>query len=217
MLFCAMGASPLVGQESRVRVDFEGSAARPTTPAAPAYTPGPRARIDFEGRHARASGTGTPAYVAGPRLRIDFEGRGSPTGPVASGAGDKPAEKPPAGGSKPSVIPVPPVNPGPRLPVRAPVALPAQAAIEGIEPATCVLRGGAVTLTGRGFGSSQGERQVVLLGKPAIPLAVRSWSDARVIGTVPNSVTAGMSYGVGLQDLKGNGISNTDRRLTICR
>jgi hypothetical protein len=58
---------------------------------------------------------------------------------------------------------------------------------------------------------------VVLLGKPAIPLAVRSWSDARVIGTVPNSVTAGMSYGVGLQDLKGNGISNTDRRLTICR
>jgi hypothetical protein len=57
----------------------------------------------------------------------------------------------------------------------------------------------------------------MLLGKPPIPLAVRSWSDTRVIGTVPSSVTPGTSYGVGLQDLKGNWISNTDRRLTICR
>jgi hypothetical protein len=97
-----------------------------------------------------------------------------------------------------------------------PFGVPEPVAITGVAPAPCVRRSAVVTLTGRRFGVTQGDREVRLNDSSAVALSVRSWSDDRITAVLPASVKPGGSYGLGLKSSEGTWISNVDQRVTVC-
>ncbi|HEY8243809.1 MAG TPA: IPT/TIG domain-containing protein [Casimicrobiaceae bacterium] len=114
-------------------------------------------------------------------------------------------------------MPLPP-GAAPASPARPlpPIAM-AVAVIDSIAPSSCVPPSGVVTVHGRGFGASAGDRHLALAGKPPHPLATRSWSDTRITASLPPAAMSGMSYALVLHDAKGQPISNNDRRVVVCR
>ena len=56
-------------------------------------------------------------------------------------------------------------------------------------------------------------------GTGSARLPVRTWSDTRIVATVPDDarIEGGQWYYVGIQDAGGRWISNIERNITVCR
>lgn len=79
---------------------------------------------------------------------------------------------------------------------------------------------GGFRVVGTNFGASQGGRRLVLARRnvAVAEATVRSWSDTLIeadFGT-HSALTLGVAYNVGLQDERGQWISNVDRQVLVC-
>jgi hypothetical protein len=72
--------------------------------------------------------------------------------------------------------------------------------ISGVTPSSGAV-GTAITISGTGFGATQGASSVWLGSRPLMPT---SWSDTQIAGTIPSGATPG-----GLQVLRGGVLSNS--------
>jgi hypothetical protein len=93
------------------------------------------------------------------------------------------------------------------------------ARITGYDITTCVDRGGTVVVRGGGFGARQGTRRVHLGGFGiSVRLTVVEWSDQRLRVVIPDDprIQQGQLYYIGVQDDRGQWISNISERIRIC-
>lgn len=107
----------------------------------------------------------------------------------------------------------------PPPPAVAPSRPPGPPAITGIAPDACVNPGERTTIEGRNLMDRQGPRRVVLSGHGVtLGLRVLRWSSQAVVVSVPDDarLQLGRRYAVGIQDLQGNWLTNSDITILIC-
>ena len=230
-------ASALQGRVARKSPDPRGSDSKPQSGKTPSQqgSPGrftPKSRPPSSvGRPPKSARPPRPGTASRPKTR-----RAGPFGPKSppqskhapkpgpsSGIGRRPptsgpsARQPRAGLQQPG-RPGSPVQPG-KAGIQGKVVVKSYK-----HDGPCPKKNGSLVITGRGFGRGPGANRLMLVldgTRNRFPLPVKGWSDTQIQTSIPNSprIQTGdrFVYFVGLQDRRGNWVSNTDKKFTICQ
>lgn len=90
--------------------------------------------------------------------------------------------------------------------------------ITGIDPASCINPGKAITVRGSNFGSASGRLLRITGNGVNMNLKHSSWTNTAIAAPVPGAgLQAGRSYNVGIiNSSTGKWLSNTDRTFSLC-